>query len=33
VACVEGPGAKLGPGRDNRVLDRVPVVGGDPDIL
>jgi exopolysaccharide biosynthesis polyprenyl glycosylphosphotransferase len=33
VACVEGPGTKLGPGRDNRVLDLVPVLGGDPDIV
>jgi exopolysaccharide biosynthesis polyprenyl glycosylphosphotransferase len=33
VACIEGPGAKLGPGRDNRVLDLVPVLGGDPDIV
>jgi exopolysaccharide biosynthesis polyprenyl glycosylphosphotransferase len=33
VACVEGPATKLGPGRDNRVLDLVPVLGGDPDIV
>jgi exopolysaccharide biosynthesis polyprenyl glycosylphosphotransferase len=33
VACVERPGAKLRPARDNRLLDLVPVLGGDPDIV
>jgi len=33
VACLEGPGSKLAPARDNRLLDLVPVLGGDPDIV
>jgi exopolysaccharide biosynthesis polyprenyl glycosylphosphotransferase len=34
VACVEGPGAsRRPPARDNHLLDLVPVLGGDPDIV
>jgi exopolysaccharide biosynthesis polyprenyl glycosylphosphotransferase len=33
VACVEGPGTNLPPARDNRLLDLVPVLGGDPDLV
>jgi exopolysaccharide biosynthesis polyprenyl glycosylphosphotransferase len=32
VACMGGPGTKVAPARDNRLLDLVPVLGGDPDI-
>jgi exopolysaccharide biosynthesis polyprenyl glycosylphosphotransferase len=33
VACVEGPGTNLPTARDNRLLELVPVLGGDPDIV
>jgi exopolysaccharide biosynthesis polyprenyl glycosylphosphotransferase len=33
VACVEGPDANLAPARARRLLDLVPVLGGDPDIV
>jgi exopolysaccharide biosynthesis polyprenyl glycosylphosphotransferase len=33
VACVEGSGANLAPARDSHLLDLVPVLGGDPDIV
>lgn len=32
VACVDGPGSKFAPGSTNRLLDFVPVLGGDLDI-
>ena len=34
VACVEGPGtSRRPPARDNHLLDLVPVLGGEPDIV
>jgi exopolysaccharide biosynthesis polyprenyl glycosylphosphotransferase len=33
VACVEGPGANLTRPRTSHLLDLVPVLGGDPDIV
>lgn len=33
VACVEGSGTNLPTARDNRLLELVPVLGGDPDIV
>jgi exopolysaccharide biosynthesis polyprenyl glycosylphosphotransferase len=33
VACVEGPGASLTRARESHLLDLVPVLGGDPDIV
>jgi exopolysaccharide biosynthesis polyprenyl glycosylphosphotransferase len=33
VTCLEGPGSKLAPARDERLLDVVPVLRGDPDLV